>query len=90
MIRAERALPRENSYITDDEKRYPTASRWYHVRVRNDRRMSKATDVQVVLLEVGIPNAAGKYIWQSAGYVPLPIRHEALRASRVVGRPLEW
>jgi hypothetical protein len=54
------------------------------------RRMSPATDTQVVLREVAIPNAAGTYIWQSAGDIPLPVRHEALlRPGRVIGRPLK-
>jgi hypothetical protein len=49
----------EFSHIVVDGQQHPTASRWYHMRVRNDRRMSPATDTQVVLREVGIPNAAG-------------------------------
>jgi hypothetical protein len=58
--------------------------------VTNDRRhMSPATDTQVVLLELGIPNAVGDLIWQSAGDLPLPVTHEGmLRPGRIIGRPL--
>jgi hypothetical protein len=84
------ALTAEYGHIVKDEKLYPTASRWYRVRVTNDRRhMSPATDTQVVLLELGIPNAVGDLIWQSAGDLPLPVTHEGmLRPGRIIGRPL--
>lgn len=83
-------LTPEFSYIVVDEKPVPTASRWYHVEVSNRRRyISPAADIQVVLREVGIPNSVGAFIWQSAGDVPLPVRHGALRPGRTLGRPLE-
>ena len=81
----------EQSHLIIDGKQHPTPSRWYHVKVKNERRLTPATDTQVVLQEIGIPNAAGTYVWQSAGDIPLGVRHEnLLRPGRIVGRPLEF
>lgn len=70
---------------------YQTLSRWYHVRVENGRRVSRATDTQVCVIAVELPNAAGQYIRRSTGAIPLKIRHEGtVRPGRVIGPPVEF
>ena len=70
---------------------FQTVSRWYHLQVQNIRRMSRATDAQVCLTAVGIPNAAGQIVTRTTGAIPLKIRHEGIvRPGRIVGPPVEW
>jgi hypothetical protein len=70
---------------------FQTASRWYHVRVRNTRRWRSATAIDVYLLDYEIPNPAGQYVSQPIGAVPLTVRNEpVIRTGRVVGPEIEW
>ncbi len=70
---------------------FQTVSRWYHLKGINNRRMSKATDTQVCLLAVGIPNAAGQIVTRTTGAIPLKIRHVGIvRPGRIIGPPVEW
>ena len=72
---------------------YETVGRWYHVQVENKRRslISRATDTQVCLVAVGIPNAAGQYVTHSTGAIPLKVRHEGVvRPGRIIGPVVEW
>lgn len=70
---------------------FATMSRWYHVEVRNNRRMSGATDTRVCLVAVEEQDAAGHFVGRSTGNIPLTARHEAiLRPGRIVGSPVEY
>ena len=55
-----------------------TIGRWYHLRVKNERRWSPATDVQVLLLRVEEPDASGvdKITW--AGEIPIRWAHQEI------------
>ena len=48
-----------------------TRGRWYHVRVSNERRWSPCTQVQVFLLRVEEPDAAGVFKMKWAGEIPI-------------------
>jgi hypothetical protein len=88
-----RGAPPTGAYImtAGQPTAFQTVSRWYHVRVENRRRMTRATETQVCLVEVGIPNAAGKYVSQSVGAIPLKVRNEGVvRPGRIIGPPVEW
>jgi hypothetical protein len=69
--------------------RFQTVGRWFHVKVHNECRMTPATEVQVYLIEVGIPNAAGQYVSYSPGAIPFVVRHEG-KVQRALGPDLEW
>jgi hypothetical protein len=70
---------------------FETVSRWYHVQVTNKRRMTAATDVQVCLLAIETPNAAGQYVERNTGAIPFTVRHDAVvRPGRMIGPPVEW
>ncbi|MEQ9568428.1 MAG: hypothetical protein RLN85_21890, partial [Pseudomonadales bacterium] len=61
-------------------------SRWYHMSVKNLRRWSPATQVQVFLTQVEKPDAAGeaKSIW--VGEIPLKWRHQEIHPlARTIG-----
>jgi hypothetical protein len=73
----------------DNQPVFETMSHWYQLRVENARRVSRATDTQVCLLEFGVPDAAGKYVMQSVGAIPLTVRHSAIVRS-VIGPPVEF
>lgn len=62
--------------LPDGTSRETERTRWYHLRVENDRRWAPATDVQVFLLRVEEPNAAGDYRITWTGEVPLRWRHQ--------------
>lgn len=61
-----------------DGSRRETVSRWYHLRVENGRRWSPATQVQVFLLRIEEPDAAGQYraIW--TGELPIRWRYQEI------------
>lgn len=40
----------------------PSLCRWYHVRAENERRMSRATETQLCVLEYSEANAAGEFV----------------------------
>jgi hypothetical protein len=70
---------------------YTSVSRWYHVEVTNDRRMSPAKDTQVCLLAFSIPNAAGDYVETQIGAIPLKVRNEGVvTPGRIIGPTLEF
>ena len=75
--------------IEGQQRTFQSVSRWYHVRVENKRRMSRATETQVCLVAVAMPNAAGTYITQSTGAIPLKVRHEGV-VQRIIRPPVEW
>ena len=61
-------------------------ARYHHVRVRNSRRWSPATHVQVVLLRVEEPYASGAMIPVWYGDVPFIWRHQSqMPSSKTVG-----
>jgi hypothetical protein len=58
------------------ERPHLTKSRWFHIKVTNARAWVEATDVQVFLVRVEEPNAAGLFtIVPWAGEAPLKWRH---------------
>jgi hypothetical protein len=66
----------------------PTPSRWYHVRVTNDRKWAEATEVQVWLVRIEELDAAGQFRATWAEEVPLKWRYMTVvnpAATRVVG-----
>ena len=69
---------------------FETVGRWYHVQVKNGRRMSPATNTRVCLIGVEIPNGAGQYVPRTAGAIPLGVRHEAGQPGRILGPIVEW
>lgn len=88
-----RGTPPVTAFITiaGQQGTFQTDSRWYHLQVENSRRMSRATDTQVCLLSVGVPNAAGQILPRSTGAIPLKIRHEGIvRPGRIIGPSAEW
>lgn len=88
-----RGTPPVTAYVTTagQPTAFQTVSRWYHLQVENSRRMSRATDTQVCLLAVGIPNAAGQIVTRTTGAIPLKIRHEGIvRPGRIIGPSVEW
>ena len=67
-----------------------TQTRWYHIRIQNERRWVEATEVQVLLLRVEEPDPAGQYNATWIGEVPLKWRHmRSLNpaATRTIGKP---
>jgi hypothetical protein len=68
-----------------------TVGRWYHLRVTNERRgWSPATQVQVFLLRVEEPDAAGEYKITWVGEIPMRWRHqEASPLTRTIGYPAD-
>lgn len=88
-----RGTPPVTAHVTSPGQQiaFQTFSRWYHVRVENGRRMSRATETQVYLVAVGLPNAAGQIVTRTTGAIPLKIRHEGIvRLGRIIGPPVEW
>lgn len=70
---------------------FQTVSRWYHVRVTNNRRMSRARDTQACLIAIELPNAAGGDVRQPTGSIPLKVKLEGVvRPGRIVGPAVEW
>jgi hypothetical protein len=68
-----------------------TRCRWYYLNLKNERRnTTSATDVQVYLVQIGIPGIGGDYIEFSTGRIPLALRNEGLRRRLTVGPSLEW
>jgi hypothetical protein len=77
--------------VTPNQAPFQTLSRWYHLKVENNRRMSRASEVQVYLLEIGLPNAAGQIVTRSTGAIPFKVRHEGIvRPGRIIGPPVEF
>ena len=69
----------------------PTVSRWYHIRLENRRRWSRATQAHVFLTNVEEPNAAGEFVSLWSGAIPLKIRYEGIvLTGRTVGPPIEY
>ena len=65
-------------------------SRWYHVVVSNQRRLSPATDVQVLLLRVEEPDGLNQFAVKWNGELPLPWRQGSLYPMlRSVTYPIE-
>jgi hypothetical protein len=66
-------------------------TRWYHIRVENRRRLTPATQVQVILLQVEEPNASGTYAARWAGAIPMRWRHMEVdpTTARTIGSPQE-
>ena len=56
-----------------------TMGRWYHVRVSNERRWSPATQVQVFLLRVEEPDAAGEFKVTWLGEIPIRWRDQEIK-----------
>jgi hypothetical protein len=56
-----------------------TKSRWYHIRVENERRLSPATDVRLLLLKFEDLNAAGQFFVLWVGEAPLQWRHQQVK-----------
>jgi hypothetical protein len=67
-----------------------TVGRWYHLRVINERReWSPAKQVQVFLLRVEEPDAAGEYKNTWVGEIPMRWAHQELSPLfRTVGYPV--
>jgi hypothetical protein len=67
--------------ITDPEKgtKRETEGRWYHIEVSNKSRWSPAREVQVFLLRVEEPDAAGQDRITWLGDVPMRWRHQEIR-----------
>jgi hypothetical protein len=57
--------------IPPEEKPIETFSRWYHLRVENERRWSPAKDVRLLLLRLEQRDAAEEYRTTWAGELPL-------------------
>jgi hypothetical protein len=88
-----RGAPPVKAFVQTPEQPilFETVSRWYHVQVKNNRRMSRATDIEVYLLAVETPNAAGQYVKRNTGAIPFTVRHEAVvRPGRIIGPAVEW
>lgn len=56
-----------------------TDSRYYHVTVGNERRWFPATQVQIFLLRMEEPDAAGQYKMTWVGEVPIRWRHQEIQ-----------
>lgn len=65
-----------NEYEEREKRTVP--ARYYHLRVSNARRWSKATDVQIVLLRVERRGLDGEYTMEWNGAVPFQWRHQEL------------
>ena len=57
-------------------------SRWYHVRVTNERRISPVSSVQVYLLSIAIKDAAGEFKIKWVGEMPLRWQHQEVHSPR--------
>jgi hypothetical protein len=69
---------------------FETVSRWYHVQVKNARRMSPARDTHLYLVAVEMPDGGGGYVIRTTGTIPLQVRHEGVQPGRVLGPVVEW
>ena len=70
---------------------FETVSRWYHVQVINQRRMTPARDTQVYLMAVEELDAANQYIRRPTGAIPFPVRHGVFAPpGRAIGPTVEW
>jgi hypothetical protein len=75
-----RGVPSPCLLTSPDGQQRVSQSRWYHVRLDNDRRWSPATQTQIVMLEIQEPDARGEMKaiwlgamplkWRSVGYLP--------------------
>ena len=67
-----------------------TEGRWYHLRVENERRWSPATQVQVFLLRIEEPDAAGEDRLTWIGEMPMRWRHQEIHPRvRTIGYPAD-
>ncbi len=67
-----------------------TDSRWYHVRITNERRWSPATQTQILLLQVQEPDATGEFKVVWTGELPLRWRHQEVQPLvRTIGSPAD-
>jgi hypothetical protein len=67
-----------------------TVGRWYHLRVENERRWSPARQVQVFLLRVEEPDAAGEHKITWVGEIPMIWRHQQVSPwARTIGYPAD-
>lgn len=73
--------------LTDpDGSQRQSAGRWYHIRIENRRRWSPAHQVQVFLLRVEEPDAAGENQMTWIGEIPMNWRHQEVNPiMRTVG-----
>ncbi len=81
-----RGVRTPTTLIAPDGTTRQTESRWYHVRVENQRRWSPATQVQVYLLRIEEPDASGQYKLTWVGEIPIKWRDQEVHAlSRTIG-----
>ena len=56
-----------------------TDSRWYHVRVENQRRWSPAREVRLLLLRYDEPDSVGQFQTTWTGAIPLRWEHQEIK-----------